>query len=92
MKSWWIHSKLSPKIQSFLFKGEREGGRGGGEKGKEGERGRYNYHRYLREVDCSSLQKIHFNKIRALVAGTNKAGGLTRQAGWVNRCACFNCQ
>jgi hypothetical protein len=27
------------------------------------------------------LQKIHLNKIRVLVAGTNKAGRLTRQAG-----------
>ncbi len=39
--------------------------------------GRY-FHRYLREVDCSrhiSLQKIHFNKARALVVDTNKRGG-----------------
>jgi hypothetical protein len=28
-----------------------------------------------------SLQKIHLNKTRALVVGTNKAGRLTRQAG-----------
>jgi hypothetical protein len=36
-----------------------------------------NAQKYLREADCSkqnSLQKIHFNKARALVAGTNKAG------------------
>jgi hypothetical protein len=54
-----------------------------------------NDQRYLREVDCSrpiiSLQTIHFNKTRALVAGTNKAGGLAWQVGWVNRCAHFDC-
>ncbi len=27
-----------------------------------------------------------------LITGTNKAAGLSRQAGWVNRCAQFNCQ
>jgi hypothetical protein len=49
-------------------------------------------HRYLRGVDFSrriSLQKIHFSK-KALVANTNKAGRLTRQAGWVIICTLFN--
>jgi hypothetical protein len=51
--------------------------------------------KFLRETDCSrhiGLQNIHFNKTRVTVAGTNKAGGPTRQAGQVNRCAGFNCQ
>jgi hypothetical protein len=54
-------------------------------------------HRYLREVECSkyiSLQKIHINKTRVLVAGTNREGWLTRQAGWqagwLNRYACYH--
>ncbi len=42
-----------------------------------------NTHRYLTEIDFLihiSLQKIRFDKIRVLVAGTNNAGRLTRQA------------
>jgi hypothetical protein len=50
-------------------------------------------HRYLREVEQSikdnSLQRIHFVKTSALVAGTIKAGGLTRQVALVNRCVHF---
>ncbi len=51
------------------------------------------------EEECSkhiSSQKIPFNKTRAIVLCTYKAAGLvqaarlTRPAGWVNRCACFN--
>jgi hypothetical protein len=44
----------------------------------------------MREAEgliCSrhiSWQKIHFKKTRAPVAGTNKAGGLTRQTGQVS--------
>jgi hypothetical protein len=45
----------------------------------------WHYHRYLWKVDFSrhiSLQKIHFNNTRALVAGTNKqVGRQGRQAG-----------
>jgi hypothetical protein len=40
----------------------------------------------------SVYKNIHFNKTRALVVGTNIASGLTRQAGWVNKYASFNCQ
>ncbi len=36
------------------------------------------------------FEKIQFNKTRVLVAGKSKAGGPTRQVGWVNRCGCFN--
>jgi hypothetical protein len=42
-------------------------------------------HRYVRKVDCSKhsiLVKIHFNKTRALLAGTYKAG---RPHGWSAR-------
>ncbi len=53
------------------------------------------YHGYLKELDCSrciSLQKIHNSKTRALVAFTNKADGLTKQASRAGRCACFKYQ
>ncbi len=46
-------------------------------------------HRYERDADCSrsiSSQKIHINKTNVPVAGTNKAGRLTGQAGQVQRC------
>ncbi len=43
----------------------------------------YLYSSYFGSKHISS-QKIHFFKTRVLVAGTNKAGGLTRQEGWVN--------
>jgi hypothetical protein len=43
---------------------------------------------HLREVDGSrhiSCENIHFNKIKMLKAGTNKAGGTARQVGWVRQ-------
>ncbi len=49
---------------------------------------RFLNHRYLKEVDRSShiiSQKVYLK--RALLASTNKAGGLKRQAGRVNTCA-----
>jgi hypothetical protein len=47
---------------------------------------------------AQSFTNIHFNKTRALVEGTNKAGGpgqaggLTRQERQVNICVYFKCQ
>jgi hypothetical protein len=45
---------------------------------------------YEREAGCSrsiSSQKIHINKTKVPVAGTDKEGRLTGQAGQVQRCA-----
>jgi hypothetical protein len=52
-------------------------------------------HRYLRDVDLFKaywVANIHFNKTGVLVVGTGRAGGLTRQVGWMKRCAHFICQ
>jgi hypothetical protein len=57
----------------------------------------------LNVVNCATqiskerrlLKAYKFPKIpfkRVLVVGTNMAGGLSRQAGWVNRCALFSSQ
>ncbi len=43
-------------------------------------------HRYLRDVDLFKaywVANIHFNKTGVLVVGTGRAGGLTRQVGWM---------
>jgi hypothetical protein len=55
-------------------------------------------HRYLRKIDCLkhiSLQKMYFNKFTESgrnLLNQNEEGEPTRQVGWVNKCASFNCR